>query len=230
MSLRDFNAPSDERPVTLTHEPIGNGAGLSSFHTVSPEERQPNHTGKIVGALAVALMVGAGGLYLYSATSPANHPKPMATAANMPSPPPAQPAAMTTQAPDELAAIDAAPAAPVAEPEAATAPVRSAERAPAAAISEGAAVRMGADSQSTSTAATTSQQAIVTPSVPEPVSPTPSLSDLAIANPQSGVAVPSDAVTAQDIPSTAQTEAMPQAEAASPAQAQPAQSAGQVAQ
>jgi hypothetical protein len=232
MSLRDFNTPSDERTVILHHEPMGNGSGLSSFHTVSPEERHPNNTGKMVGALAVALMVGGAGLYAYTASSPANNPQPVAVAANTPAPPPAQPAPMMAPAADTTTA-DAAPVAEPAltpAPVATPAPVRSARVAsPAApAISEGAAVRMGADSQAVTTQPT--QQAEVTPTVPEPVSPTPSPSDVAVASPTPGVSVPADATTAQDIAANAQTEAMPSAEAAAPAQAQPEQSAGQVAQ
>lgn len=214
MTLRDFNAPSNERPIILNHEPMGNGAGLSSFHTVSPETREPNNTGKIVGALAVALMVGAGGLYTYTATS--NQPKQVTTAANLPAAPPAQPAAMAP-APEAAAPLEAAPViAPAAAPAPAASPVpmRSARRAPA--ISDGASVRMNADAQ----APAPIQQADVTP-----VLPTPSPSDVAIANPQSSVAVPPNAVTAQDMPAQA---AQPQD--AAPAQAEPAQSAGQVAQ
>ena len=44
-----------------------------SFHTVNPEEREPNNTPKIVGAVAVALMVGAAGcgaLCLFRSTRP----------------------------------------------------------------------------------------------------------------------------------------------------------------
>ena len=78
MSLRDFNASSDDRPVVLNTEPLGNGSGLGSFHTVNQEEREPNNTPKIVGALAVALMVGAGGIYFYSMTG--KHPAPIQTA------------------------------------------------------------------------------------------------------------------------------------------------------
>ena len=59
MSLRDFNSSSEDRPVILNHEPMGNGGGLGAFHTVNPEDREPNNTPKIIGALAVALMVGA---------------------------------------------------------------------------------------------------------------------------------------------------------------------------
>lgn len=226
MTLRDFNAPSGERSIILTHEPVGNGAGLSGFHTVSPEAREPNNTGKIVGALAVALMVGAGGLYAYTATG--NHPKPMTTAANLPATPPAQPAAMTAPAPEALTPLEAAPViAPAAAPApaASPAPMRSAAVRPAPAISDGASVRMNADAQATTPVpAAPIQQAEITP-----VLPTPSPSDLAVANPQSIVAVPPNAVTAQAMPAQA-AEPAAQPQDASPAQAEPAQSAGQVSQ
>ena len=60
MSLRDFNAPFEMIPSVLHHEPGGNGTGLENFHTVQPEDIEPNNTPKIVGAVAVALMLGAG--------------------------------------------------------------------------------------------------------------------------------------------------------------------------
>ncbi len=68
MSLRDFNSPSDD-PIALHNSPQGNGGGLGNFHTIHPEEREPNNTPKIVGALAVALMIGAAGVGLFSAAS-----------------------------------------------------------------------------------------------------------------------------------------------------------------
>jgi len=244
MSLRDFG-PTEERTVILNHEPNGNGSGLGDFHTVSSEEIEPNNTGKIVGALAVALMVGTAGIYAYTMSGHAANPAPMQQTASLPAPPPAAPPAMTTPAPDsttpDAAAAPAstpAPApAPVTKSAAAEKPVKSAA-AKEAPISDGASVRMNADSQSTST----SQQAATTPvtpapvqqqaAVPEPVSPAPNPSDVANANPQSSVSVPPGATTAQDIPAQAQTPEQPaqQPEAAAPAQDQPAQSPGQVAQ
>ena len=244
MSLRDFG-PTEERTVILNHEPNGNGSGLGDFHTVSSEEIEPNNTGKIVGALAVALMVGTAGIYAYTMSGHAANPAPMQQTASLPAPPPAAPPAMTTPAPDSTApdaaaapASTPAPApAPVTKSAAAEKPVKSAA-AKEAPISDGASVRMNADSQSTST----SQQAATTPvtpapvqqqaAVPEPVSPAPNPSDVANANPQSSVSVPPGATTAQDIPAQAQTPEQPaqQPEAAAPAQDQPAQSPGQVAQ
>jgi hypothetical protein len=77
MSLRDFNNTLSDDPIALHTTPLGNGAGLDSFHTTNPEDREPNNTPKIVGALAVALMVGVAGIGLYAATGSASHPKPM---------------------------------------------------------------------------------------------------------------------------------------------------------
>ena len=49
MSLHELN----EQSLPLHADPAGNGAGLSSFHTTNPEDREPNNTPKIIGALAV---------------------------------------------------------------------------------------------------------------------------------------------------------------------------------
>lgn len=242
MSLRDFG-PTEERTVILNHEPLshevgGNGSGLSEFHTVSSEEIEPNNTGKIVGALAVALMVGAAGVYAYTMTGHSANTVPMQQTAALPAPPPAPPAAMTPPpAPvaEPVAAPEPAPA-PVTKSAAAEKPMKSAAAKTEVPVTDGASVRMNADSQSTST----SQQAAATPvtpapaqqaAIPEPVSPTANPSDVANANPQSSVSVPQGATTAQDIPAQAVTPEQPaQPEAAAPAQAQPEQAAGQVAQ
>ena len=71
MSLRDFNndARSLDDPTALHHEPLGNGAGLETFHTVQPEDIEPSNTPKIVGAVAVALMVGVAGCGRFMPTS-----------------------------------------------------------------------------------------------------------------------------------------------------------------
>ncbi len=61
MSLRDFNSPSDDRPMALNNDPTGNGSGLGSFHTVNPEDREPNNTGKIVGCAGGGFDAGRGG-------------------------------------------------------------------------------------------------------------------------------------------------------------------------
>ena len=51
MTLRDFNNtqfPDD--PTALHHGPVGNDSGLENFHTIQPEDIEPNNTPKIVGA------------------------------------------------------------------------------------------------------------------------------------------------------------------------------------
>src|SRR5690348_13359652 len=99
MSLRDFNnAPFPDDPRALHNEPLGNSAGLESFHTIQPEDVAPNNTPKIVGAVAVALMVGVAGIALYASSG--KHPAQVVAAAapvSEPAPPPA-PAAMTPDA------------------------------------------------------------------------------------------------------------------------------------
>src|SRR5258707_13317417 len=90
MSLRDFNAPFPDDPAALHNAPSGNGAGLASFHTTQPEDIQPNSMPKIVGAVAVALMIGAAGVALYA--SAGKQPKPVVAASSLPAPQAAQPA------------------------------------------------------------------------------------------------------------------------------------------
>lgn len=63
-----------------------NSNTLGSFHTIPSQARVPNRAGKIVGGLIGALMLGAGGLYLYSISSSA--PPPRVTAAQLPYTPP----------------------------------------------------------------------------------------------------------------------------------------------
>src|SRR5215471_18223586 len=93
MSLRDFNDPS----LPLHTDAAGNGAGLGSFHTTHPEEREPSHTPQIAGAVIVALMVGAAavGLYAYSGSS---HPNPVVANNSLPQPPAPPPAPPAQQA------------------------------------------------------------------------------------------------------------------------------------
>src|SRR5206468_6155172 len=74
MSLRDFNAPASDDPIALHNEPLGNGAGLSTFHTVHPEEREANNTPKIVGLVALALLVGVAAVGLYASWGPSTRP------------------------------------------------------------------------------------------------------------------------------------------------------------
>jgi hypothetical protein len=249
MSLRDFNMPSSDDPIALHNAPLGNGAGLDSFHTVQPEDIAPNNTPKIIGALAVALMVGTAGVALYTSAGSSSHPKPMVVASNLPAPPPAAPAAMTP-APDAnmpastpAASTDTAPA-PVAPVKpvktASVARHKTADASADTASSDAASARMAADSNKVTNQP--QQHAAVA---------TPSPSDIATNKTQSGVAVPQSATTASDIPtSTAQNGSVapqqaqsstPQASNAGPAQDQqtgatpapaqaPAQSAGQVNQ
>src|SRR3979490_2208745 len=81
MSLRDFNLPSSDDPTALHHVPGGNETGLESFHTIQPQDVEPNNTPKIVGAIAVALMVGAAGVALYASQGSSSHSKQMVAAA-----------------------------------------------------------------------------------------------------------------------------------------------------
>ena len=78
-------------------EVLDRNAALGSFHTTSPEDRAPNNTGKVIGALAVALMVGAAGVYVYSVSTPA--PKPKITVAQLPNTPPPAKVAETAPPP-----------------------------------------------------------------------------------------------------------------------------------
>jgi hypothetical protein len=77
-------------------------AALSSFHTSAPEDSKFNNTGKIVGALAVALMVGAAGVVVYSTSNPAPTPKapPTQLAAAMPPAPVADTTADAAMTPE----------------------------------------------------------------------------------------------------------------------------------
>jgi hypothetical protein len=95
-------------------------AALSSFHTRAPEDSKLNNTGKIVGALAVALMVGAAGVVVYSTSNPA--PTPKIAAAQLPKAPPTQLAAAMPPAP---VADTTADAAMTPEPAAAPEPAKS---------------------------------------------------------------------------------------------------------
>jgi hypothetical protein len=238
MSLRDFNS-TDDRIISLQHEPLGNGGGLDSFHTVQPEDLAPSKTPKIVGAVAVALMIGVAGVALYANSGSSMKPKQVVTASNLPAPAPAPVAAPVQQAaitPDANmpasapAALDVSPA-PVAPVKAAS-KARSHATAAASNDTSAASARMAADT-SQSSIQPQQQQAVA---VPAPVSPTPSPSDVATNNTQSGV--PQGATTASDVPAPAvqPAPATPVAQpapdqqaAATPAPA-PAQAAGQVNQ
>jgi hypothetical protein len=221
MSLRDFNAIDDD-PISLHSQPPGNESGLGNFHTVQPDDVEPSNTPKIVGGLAVALMIGVAGFgFYYQANSSSSlQPKPVVTASNVPAPaapiaPDAQQAAQAAKAATvDPNSLHAAQVKTPASMDQVPAPTKTASVKPArshAAASTGAAsARMPADFNQTSKAA--AQQSAVTPTAPAP-----SPSDVATTNTQSGVAVPSDATTASDIPAPA-----PQEQPA-PAQPSPAQ-------
>src|SRR5258708_39574735 len=114
MSHRDFNAMDDD-PISLHSQPLGNESGLGTFHTVQPEDMAPSNTPKIVGALAVALMVGVAGfgLYYQANSGPSSHsssqPKPVVTASNVPAPAVASDAQQSAQAAKAAKAATADP-------------------------------------------------------------------------------------------------------------------------
>jgi hypothetical protein len=240
MSLRDFNnAPFPNDPRALHNEPLGNGAGLESFHTIQPQDVSPNNTPKIVGAVAVALMIGVAGFALY--TSAGSHPKAV-VASNaepaQPVPPPPAPAAADAEmaATTPPAAADTTPAAPVKEATTPTVPVKEASipkkkhHIASAEPSKNAEITSTKSAMAAEPNASTvqppAQQAVTTPT------PSPSPSDVATNNTQSGVAVSPNATSASDIPAPAPQQ-QPSPQPASPAPAQPAgaeQSAGQVNQ
>ncbi len=130
MSLRDFNSSSDDRPVILNTDPVGNAGGLGGFHTVNPEDREPNNIPKIVGGLVVALMLGGAGAYIYSVSGSA--PKQQVVASNQQLPPaPAPQAAPPAPMPasdSNTAATPAAAPMPAADatPTPKSTPIRSA--------------------------------------------------------------------------------------------------------
>jgi len=242
MSLRDFNTPSTDDPIALHNEPLGNGSGLDSFHTTQPEDIEPNNTPKIIGAIAVALMIGTAGAALYATSG--HSAKPVVTASNMPAPaapaPVAAPPAPEAAAPaDNMAAQAPLPdtKTPAAKPAtektaAADAPVKTAKVHRSASSSTNVAVktansgsagdassaRMAADS--TQSTVQPQQQAAVTA---QPVAPSPSPSDVASNNSQSSVTVPQGANRASDIP--AQPAAPQESQQANNAPAQDQQSA-----
>ena len=200
MSLRDdFNTPAFDDPTALHHEPLGNGAGLSDFHTVNVEESERSNTPKIVGAVAVALMVGVAAVGLYA--NMGHSTKPVVADNAVPKTVPVTPqqlamapdSSMSTPAPD--ASSSAAPSTPTPGSRACfdhraakPAPVHTASRssshtktASSEPASDAASVRMSADTTQTTQAP---QQAQVTPqpaqqaqATPLPAAPTPSPSD-----------------------------------------------------
>lgn len=99
---------------------------LGAFHTIEVEET--SNTGRIVGGLAIALMLGAAGIYGYEVSTKPAKPVATQTAANVPAP---APAAMPAPAPAQSA--DATPAATAAPAALQPAPAAPAAMAPAAA-------------------------------------------------------------------------------------------------
>lgn len=189
MSLRDFNTvpPSDD-PIALHNEPMGNGAGLSNFHTTHPEEREPSNTPKIVGAVAVALMVSAAAIGFYATSGSSTQPQRVVADNSLPKgqplPAPSQQAmapessmqANSMTATPDAAAPDAASRAPqpAAETQATAKPthVRTASARPARGGASGAS--MGASMEAT----TQARMAAATPTptttqAPEPAQVTP---------------------------------------------------------
>jgi hypothetical protein len=262
MSLRDFNNTSfPDDPTALHHDAAGNESGLGNFHTVQPEDIEPNNTPKIVGAIAVALMVCAAGVALYASQGSSTHAKQMAkqmvaAAPAMPAPapvapPPAaapMPAAETPAAAPEPVAKQATKAAKAAtsEPNSLRAALvktpasGQTDTSKDAGASDAMAARMAAANDANQVNTQPQQQAAITPSVPAPdqqaatplpSGPSPSPSDIATNNTQSGVAVPQGAVTASDIPNPAPAQGADPAPSPTPEPVQPsAQPSGQIAQ
>lgn len=215
MSLRDIYGTNEDTPIILNTDPVGNGGGLGNFHTTNPEDREPNNTPKILGGLAVALMLGAAGAYVYSVSG--HQPKQIVAANSLPAP--SAPVAAAAPAPlpasDNTPAATApapTPAADVTKPEPKPVSVhqasvsKSTRTASSSTSDMGAAnARMQADS---TPAVQPQQQAVMTPV--EPVSPQ------APASAQASVAQPSNPEVA---PQQAQSST-PQADNASPAQDQ----------
>ena len=208
MSLRDFNSSSEDRPVILNHEPMGNGGGLGAFHTVNPEDREPNNTPKIIGALAVALMVGAAGAYVYSMSGKTMQPAAVQTASNIPAPAPVPPAPQpvadtTAPAPAADATTAMTPAAPAPDVKSASTKPVSTKRTASADMGAFAA-RMAADTSQPApfSAAQTVTAPQQTAQVPEPVSPTAPSSSMASNTP----AAPADAAPLDQAPAPAQAQ------------------------
>jgi hypothetical protein len=212
--MRNFNTQFPDDPRALHNEPLGNGSGLESFHTTLPEDIEPNKTPKIVGTLAVALMIGVAGTALYMSSGSSTQPKSMVAASNLPAP---SPPALTAATPNTTPDVNTAASAPAASAESTPVPVAPANAASvpmkkhvtarasndsaasgkgnvASSAGSAASARMAADSSQVNNQP--QQQA----AIPEPVSPTPSPSDQANNSMQSGAAAPENATTASDVP------------------------------
>ena len=101
-SVYESSLPFDDGKLDET-------APLSAFHTV--EEEETSNTGRIVGGLAVALMLGAAAIYGYEVSSQSKQPMATQIAAKAP---PAKPALAT--APDQSADATPAPSSMMADP------------------------------------------------------------------------------------------------------------------
>jgi len=251
MSLRDFNSTSfPDDPTSLHHGPAGNETGLENFHTVQPEDVEPNNTPRIIGAVAVALMVGAAGVALYTSQDFHSSKQIVAAAPSMPAPvapPPAaapvsdatMPASAPAASPETAVPVQAAAA------QAKSAPVKSASAAKPAASSGAAssnasdamAARMAAANDANQVNSQPQQQAAITAApeqpgaTPLPAGPSPSPSDVATNNTQSGISVPQGATSASDIPTPAPAQGADPAPSPTPEPTQPsAQPSGQIAQ
>jgi hypothetical protein len=222
MSLRDFNTPMSDDPTALHHAPLGNNSGLSEFHTVSVDEREPSNTPKIVGALAIALMVGAAaiGLYAYSGSST----QPVVADSELPKTAPVTPPVQQAMAP-EASMTPAAPEAMIPAPEATPAPAASPKPVRSARLSPSTRMAAAQPAPAAQAPASQGQPAQITQepqTTPLPAAPTPSPSDVASATP----AVPNNAPSAADIPAQATVapqeaqSSTPQASDAAPAQDQ----------
>ena len=212
MSLRDFQTPYSDDPTALHHLPGGNETGLESFHTVQPEDIEPNNMPKIVGAIAVALMVSAAGVAFYASQGASSQPKQMiaaAPAAPVPvNPVPAaaplpdanMPATTPPAAQDATADPNGLRAAPVKTPAAHGHGAASASSAPA---SDAMSARMAAAAGANQASTQPQQQAAIMPTPEQPAAPSRPPSDVASNNTQSSVAVPQGATAAADIPNPA---------------------------
>ena len=206
MSLRDIYSNNEPTTISLHTEPQGNGAGLDNFHTVNPEDRAPNNTGKIVGALAVALMVGAAGIGLY-ASSGSSTVKPMVSASNAPALPPASASAPQQQA-AMTAPVDAnTPSTPVQSADAAPLAAKTADAAPVKSVKSIRSAKSDTSTDNMASSLNGDKSQTVVPkqtAAAEPVSPAASPNDVASNTTQSSVAVQPNATSASDIPAAQQ--------------------------
>ena len=130
--MRDFNSSDDIRPIIVSEDirPEGNFASdgtLGDFHVIETEEA--SNTGRTIGALAVALLLGTAGVFAISGIQGARQLLYLASRvaavtppAQAPAPPPAQSA--DTSAPSSSSPDNSAASQPM-TPATATAPAKS---------------------------------------------------------------------------------------------------------